>query len=58
MKRLGLTSGRPSLSILAKKAYEEIFDSDPAHTQPLRKLFPADGEVGACKQHRRSVAKA
>lgn len=42
--------------MLAKKAYEEIFNCDPAHTQLLRELFPVDDEVGACKQRRCSTA--
>ena len=44
MKRPRLSSGKPSPSTSAKKAYEEIFNSDPAHMQALRELFPADGE--------------
>ena len=57
MKRLVLTSGMPSAS--AKKAYEEIFNCDPAHIQSLCELFPADDEVDARKQHRRrSAARA
>jgi hypothetical protein len=49
MKHPGLTSGMPSPSMSAKKAYEEIFNGDPARMQALRELFPEDGEVGAHK---------
>ena len=57
MKRLVLTSGMPSAS--AKKAYEEIFNGDPAHMQSLCELFPADDKVGSWKQRRRrSAARA
>jgi hypothetical protein len=42
----------------AKKAYEEIFSNDPAHTLVLHELFPTDGEVGARKQRHRMAAWA
>jgi len=45
MKHLGLSSGTPSPPTSAKKAYEQIFNGDPAHTKVLRELFPVDGEV-------------
>ena len=59
MKRLVLTSGMSSPSTWAKKAYEEIFNGDPAHMQSLCELFPADDKVGSWKQRRRrSAARA
>ena len=59
MKRIGLTSGMPSSSPSARKAYKEIFNGDPAHMLALCELFSTDGEVGARKQRRRrSVARA
>jgi hypothetical protein len=58
MKLLGLSSERPSPLMLAKKAYNKISNGDPAHMQTLRELFPAIGEVGACKQRRCSAARA
>jgi hypothetical protein len=45
MKRPGLSSGTPSPPTSAKKAYEQIFNGDPTHTQVLHELFVADGEV-------------
>jgi hypothetical protein len=42
----------------AKKAYEEIFNNDPAHTLVLHELFLTDGEVGTRKQRRRMAARA
>jgi hypothetical protein len=59
MKALGLTSEMSSPSVSALKAYEEMYSGDPAYMQALRELFPADGEVGTCKQrHYRSAARA
>jgi hypothetical protein len=42
----------------AKKAYEEIFSNDPAHTLVLHELFPTDVEVGARKQRHSTAARA
>ena len=58
MKRLVLTSGMSSPSTWAKKAYEEIFNSDPTHMQALRELLPPVGEVAVHKQRRRSATQA
>jgi len=59
LKRLGLTSGMPSPSTSALKAYDEIFSVDPGNMQALRELFPQDSDVGAHKRRRlRSAARA
>jgi hypothetical protein len=48
-----------SPSMLAPKAYEEIYNGDPGNMQVLRELFTPDGVVGLRKQRRRhSTARA
>jgi hypothetical protein len=59
LKRLGLTSGMPSPSTSALKAYGEVYSGDPDNMQTLRELFPLDGDVGSRKRRRRcSAARA
>jgi hypothetical protein len=55
MKRLGLTSGMPSPSMSAMKAYDEMFSGDSS-MQALCELFPPDGDVGPRKRRRRHLA--
>jgi hypothetical protein len=52
MKRMGLTREMPSPLTLTLKAYKDIL-MVTTDMQVLRKLFPADNEVGRRKQCRR-----